>query len=374
MSLDAVEFAKQLLTIDPNRCDALQLLSHAPGLPSLTSSTPLSDVRRSYMRLAALVHPDKLRQRFDKATEAFQVLVKVFDRVATGGASKATTTMSGSGGTAKPKKVHPKAKQEVKKRKNNSKTKKRATRRGSDDDDVGSTSAESSDEKTSAAVLKPKKMMADVARSNVNCKKTPLSCPSCHNGWTPDSDKKYTLVMAYGAKTFCEVCLFQFSWASAEHCCPFCSRSVEYDVRQFDQKVSCTCCSRSYGYYRASVTAQELDEMNAKLDHEKKMNIDAQEREQRRLAREQKQEGKNGEVADSSSRQDQDQLIGQCVVDGKCPICRRKVMSKHSSHVAHCIANPPAPQQRRQVNKVVVCDESNSDNDKPKRKKRRQTK
>lgn len=51
----------------------------APG-KTLTSRSPLNDLRGAYRRLSRLVHPDKLRG-FDGATRAFQALVTALDRV-----------------------------------------------------------------------------------------------------------------------------------------------------------------------------------------------------------------------------------------------------------------------------------------------------
>lgn len=41
-------------------------------LEPVTSASPTASLRKQYLRLSALIHPDKLGRRFDGATKAFQ--------------------------------------------------------------------------------------------------------------------------------------------------------------------------------------------------------------------------------------------------------------------------------------------------------------
>ncbi|KAG8343458.1 hypothetical protein ERJ75_000244000 [Trypanosoma vivax] len=78
--MDALAVARAIL--DCGKDDVLRLLSLAPGLPPVTAETSLEEARRNYIRLASLIHPDILKGRFHRATEAFQKLVQAFERVA----------------------------------------------------------------------------------------------------------------------------------------------------------------------------------------------------------------------------------------------------------------------------------------------------
>jgi len=46
---------------------------------SVSRSTPFTDLRKAYLALARLIHPDKLSASFDGATRAFQMLVSSFE-------------------------------------------------------------------------------------------------------------------------------------------------------------------------------------------------------------------------------------------------------------------------------------------------------
>lgn len=139
----AVDLAKKVLSLGES-CDFEGVLSVLGT--AITRQTPFAQIRKAYLNLARVIHPDKILRQFDGATRAFQMLVRAFDELSAPEPSKAPAATS-----AKPK------------------------------------------EKT-------------LGRSNSGCFRTVVSCPRCDSVWgTADSGVQpydYTLLMQ-GLKTYC---------------------------------------------------------------------------------------------------------------------------------------------------------------------------
>ncbi|KEG06268.1 hypothetical protein DQ04_14901000, partial [Trypanosoma grayi] len=97
--MDAVAVAQSILNCEGDA--ALEVLSLAPGLPPVVADTPVAEARRNYMRLAGLVHPDKMKGRFERATEAFQRLVHAFELIADPKHRKKLLAQQAKGGARK---------------------------------------------------------------------------------------------------------------------------------------------------------------------------------------------------------------------------------------------------------------------------------
>lgn len=67
-----VAIAKKILSLDETD-DFEGILNLLGGATRVTRSSPVAAMRKAYLKLSLLVHPDKLASSFDQATKAFQV-------------------------------------------------------------------------------------------------------------------------------------------------------------------------------------------------------------------------------------------------------------------------------------------------------------
>jgi hypothetical protein len=318
---DPVGIAKQALEL---KQDPLKLLSLQASAP-FTAESPVSDVRRAYMRLAQLIHPDKLSAVFSQATEAFQALVQAFDAFANRELTappKPTRTRQ-----PKPKPAAPVGTAKLGK----ADAPKRARAVRAKDVSSSEPSSSDSDEEVAAAALPnyaPRKQ-----RSNDGCFITPMGCPNCQTPWVPDTPKAYTLVMAYGVKVHCETCLLHYGWATALHCCPRCKKQVDYDPENYNKQVVCGHCRGAFGYRHFPVDDRVLGELAAKREREGAEAAARSEREDR-MARRGRAHGASDDL---------DMKVGECLVEDRCPNCRKAVKSKHRDHVIACLASGQKP-------------------------------
>ncbi|MDP2061056.1 MAG: hypothetical protein Q8J97_15035, partial [Flavobacteriaceae bacterium] len=220
----------------------------------------------------------------------------------------------------------------------------------SDEDDV-----ESLDDESSGSAL-PSQQDDIVIKPRTNtplCRRTPVACPGCKTAWQPDDQKHYTLFMAFGMKIFCQTCLLQYGWATALHACPLCQKPADYDPSQYDKEVSCGKCKGAYGYSFFNVTPQLVRDVRAKEAAAEAAAARKAEREERAAK---KGRGDTG-------AEDIDLLIGQCMIDNSCPLCKKEVKSKHRLHVVECAKVPAAQRvvaKTPQVRKFVVDDEGSA--------------
>ena len=172
--------------------------------PSITRTTPFPALRKAYLTLARLIHPDKLSHSYEGATRAFQELVRAFETISA--PEPTPESVAGAGGG------------------------------------------------------KRKAAAPTIARSNDGCYRTRLFCPRCGDEWgKADSglDKyEYTLMMQ-GIKTFCCAgCLCEFGCVTAMHRCPLCSGAFEYHPADYHRLVSCgnkRCGSLTFGFWLYTV-------------------------------------------------------------------------------------------------------------------------
>lgn len=310
------------------------VLNLAPGLPPVTLQTPVAEARRNYMRLAAVVHPDKFTGKaalVADATEAFQILVKVFEKVAN--PSFRQTAAAKPTKSAQPKKEGPSVPAAAKKPPAAKKASKRG--RSSSDEDESETDSEQetaldatrpkSASKTSPPTVlatKPKPSRAgkelitrDGRVTAVGTKCTVVQCPRCVTTWEPDERRHYSLFMGYGLKVHCQLCLFVFGCATAVHRCPYCPKTFDFDVSMYDESITCGGCKKTFGFPYFPVTEDMVE------------NIRASEREEESKRRQQDERAERA-AARSRSAADADddkllELIGRCAVEEQCPICQK---------------------------------------------------
>ena len=344
MSAEGVSIAKQVLELQTSN-DPFAVLSLAPGMPPVTKETDVGTARRNYMKLATLIHPDKILKTFDKATESFQCLVKMFELLASPQFRKLLEKRGGRQAAAKktPSTAPEKA----------AKPARKVQRKENRDEDGAESSTSDEDDDKPLVTLIAKKTPASTAQSKherppgAKIMRATVRCPNCKTKWEPDGRQHYPLFMHYGLKVHCSLCLFRFGCATAIQECPGCRTEItDYDATKYDAEQDCKRCSIRYYFATAPFTQAHLDSIAQEAKEEERARQLALEREERAAHR-----GK-GAHSDEDKKLE---LIGQCTVDEKCPICRKNVFSKHRAHVENCMANPPPPPAR--APRVVIIGE-----------------
>jgi len=170
----------------------------APG-KTLTSRSPLNDLRGAYRRLSRLVHPDKLRG-FDGATRAFQALVTALDRV-----------------------TNPEA----------------------------------------PAVEGEAARGPAIERTNEGCRRTRVACPRCEEPWGVSKneglpDYAYNLLMTGLREYTCSTCLCEFGCVSATHACKKCAAPFDYSPQDFHREIKCGECGDEFGFWSYHVSARNM--------------------------------------------------------------------------------------------------------------------
>lgn len=371
--MEAVQIAKSILAADGQ---PFVILSFAQGFAPVTPETPVPVARRSYMRLAGVIHPDRLQGSFDRATEAFQCLVRAFECFADPKArkraaaaaqkkskveSRVPTAADGRKAKAAPPSStisRPSASQLM--RQANSKAgaapavrKRRATAEG--ERESGSES-EAEDDDASEASAADEKAWEALAATNtepeVSTNRTPIGqprlgglhqpttvgCPKCRSLWEPDSRPQYSLFMGHwGKKVHCQLCLFQFGCATALHGCPHCSAPFDYDASMYDTVQTCQRCKRQFGFPYYPVSQHLIDQIALEEWRERMERQKTSEREARARAR----HGGGGSDEATATEEKMELLVGTCIMEEECPLCHKRVKSKHRAHVEECMATPP---------------------------------
>lgn len=349
------DVAQRVLAAD----GALSVLSVGSEAP-VTLETPVPLVKRCYMKLAALIHPDKIGRAFPAATEAFQSLVRAYDQFANGELAKAVAEADKAKGKKRSKKDGPKplkqpaaastkaveqaatpseaavASEAAPSKKAPARTSKPKPAAASDSDDDDNSSDEEGGG-TGVERYMPK-CMADCNREESKGQTvyfTPVACPNCSTPWVPDTPKLYTLVMAYNHKSHCETCLLEYGWATAQHFCPCCKRQVDYDPRNYNRQVKCGHCARMYGYAAVPIDRKILLELAARRKLEAEAEATRRDREARMARR------------GGGDDDDFELKVGECMVEERCPLCRKTVRAKHRAHVEECVRKGVRPPPSR---------------------------
>lgn len=214
------------------------------GVLSLTSSrrlsreTPFAVLRRAYLNLSRMIHPDKLGRHFDGATRAFQEVVRAFDWI-----------------------VAPEA--------------------------------------PLAAAASKAKSGPVLARSNDRCHRTRVFCPRCSSEWaTRDAgldDWEYNFMMQ-GLKTYmCALCLCEFGCVSAKHRCPKCGKFLDsYLPQDYHRIIECNKCEAHFGFYLYVIPPRIEAERRLELRATQEAALKSREAKLARLARAQRKAGTDG--------------------------------------------------------------------------------
>ncbi len=200
----------------------------------ITRSSPHSAMRKLYLKLSLLIHPDKLGKKFTQATKAFQCLVKALDNLTTQEVVEPTDARSG----------------------------------------------------------RTKQKTATIARSNENCFRTRVRCPRCKQPWNEGSldgnpDYYYNFLMSGLKQYLCSTCLCEFGCMTAIHNCPKCNKQFEYSPSQYHSQITCghKNCEKPFGFMMFHTSDRVMNDIRASIKQEQEQRLKAREAKARRAAR-----------------------------------------------------------------------------------------
>eukprot|EP00041_Stephanoeca_diplocostata_P037543 m.1424087 g.1424087 ORF g.1424087 m.1424087 type:complete len:564 (-) comp25059_c0_seq5:5-1696(-) len=191
------------------------ILNLAAGKVPITTESSVSVMRKAYLKLSLVLHPDRCRH--PDATKAFQALVRAFERL------------------SQPELY-----------------------------------ADGTEEFDSAA-----SGVKTLARSNDGCVRTRLCCPRCDVPWSEaklegNPDYFYNFMMM-GLRSFtCATCLLEFGCMTAKHKCPKCKQQFEYSAQDYHRKITCgnEGCTKKFGFYMFHCSDRVLKEMKESVKEE----------------------------------------------------------------------------------------------------------
>jgi hypothetical protein len=269
----AITLARQIMALGDEEkwLDILSILGRR-----ITSDSSAADMRKEYLRLSLILHPDKLRN-FPDATKSFQFLVTAFERASA-----------------------PPPVQDSKCAKN--KTISRSNE--------------------------------GCFRTSLKCPR----CRQVWGGDTVQGLPPYTYnYMMTALQTYCCcTCLLRFGAMTAVHGCPHCGHAFDYHPDLFHTQMKCarSSCGKTFGFFMFPVSDRVEKEMRDSIRAEVMCNAKALESKLARAARLHKSSS-----PDSSEQKTalQEALFVQGLVDA-CPRCghiMRCHASDQDSHTAH---------------------------------------
>lgn len=192
-------------------------------------TSPVGLLRKAYLKLSLVIHPDKLSKDYPAATSAFQALVHAFDSL---------------------------------------------------------TRPELPEEPRHSA---KEKGVKTVSRSNQGCFRTTVQCPRCKVEWGKSVEGNppyfYNFMMT-GVKSFvCSTCLLEFGCMSAIHVCPHCKNPFEYSPGDFHRKIKCghkRCSSSEFGFWMYFVPENILDALRVEVKRNIERKLKEEEAKRRR--------------------------------------------------------------------------------------------
>eukprot|EP00808_Paulinella_micropora_P004507 g44408.t1 len=235
-----------------------------PSNQRLTTSSPVAQMRKAYLKLSLVIHPDKL-QGFEQATKSFQLLVKALDELS-------------------------RPKEEV----------------------------EEEEPRYSKQEAQP---LHKISRGNVGCVRTNVRCPRCRTPWggrdlEGNPPYAYTLLMQGLRSYVCATCLCEFGCMTAIHDCPRCKKPFEYSPEDYNRKITCgrdTCKGKEFGFWLYDISDRVMKEVRATLKEEA---VARQRKRAAKLAR--RKRGQARGAADSDEVEERSFTLG---LSDSCPRC-----------------------------------------------------
>eukprot|EP00040_Diaphanoeca_grandis_P023246 m.126122 g.126122 ORF g.126122 m.126122 type:complete len:621 (-) comp29181_c0_seq1:145-2007(-) len=208
--VDPIALAKKVLELSEVD-DSLGILNL--GGAGITKDSPVAKMRKCYLKLSLVLHPDKNRG-FDDATNAFQALVRAFERL---------------------------------------------------------TKPELFEEPSNTPSSKT------IARSNSGCHVSCVKCPRCKVKWgakVEGNPDYYFNFMMMGLRTFnCATCLIEFGCMTALHHCPGCNKEFEYSPEDYHRKITCgnKKCSKKFGFWMFHASDRVLKALRSELKEKQEL-------------------------------------------------------------------------------------------------------
>lgn len=236
--MDPVTIAQKVLELsEDDDFEGILNLAATSAATMIEKSSPVNLLRKYYLKLSLIIHPDKLGKSFKESTKAFQGLVRAFESL---------------------------------------------------------TAPEVIEEQPTKGKGKGKKdsNVMQISRSNHNCFRTRILCPRCKQPWNENSldgnpDYCYNFLMTGLKQYLCSTCLCEFGCMTAIHLCPHCKKRFEYDPKNYHEQVTCPNerCKKKFGFFLYHVSDRVIKDLKeqVKADLERKLKI--REQKQRRAAR-----------------------------------------------------------------------------------------
>lgn len=263
--MDGVAVARRVLELaEVDDFESILNLAASGQEQMVTKSSQVSSMRKLYLKLSLVVHPDKLGKSFSEATRAFQAVIKAFEELSNPPENFVAEESSSRGGVRKGK------------------------------------------------VDKP----LQIERSNENCFRTRILCPRCKERWSENTvdgnpDYYYNFLMTGLKQYYCSTCLCEFGCMTAIHLCPFCTKRFDYYPSDFHLQKTCPnpACNRQFGFFMYHASDRVIKDLKKSVKEELDRKMKAREAKQRRAAR---------------SRRGMDQHdLEQSFLFGLCDICPR---------------------------------------------------
>ena len=200
--------------------------------PQIDNKSSSQQLRKCYLKLSLIIHPDRMGKTYPNATKAFQALVKAYETLTTPELIEEVTTKG---------------------------TKKTAT---------------------------------SIARSNEGCFRTRLCCPRCKQPWNEGTldgnpDYCYNFIMTGLRQYTCSTCLCEFGCMTAIHTCPHCKKQFEYNPSDYHKKIMCgnKTCKKEFGFWMFHASDRVIKETKQSVKAEQERLIKAREAKLRRAKR-----------------------------------------------------------------------------------------
>ena len=233
--VDSIAVARRVLELsEMDDYEGILNIATPQGAPKIDRQSSVATMRKNYLKLSLVIHPDKLGRTFDQATKAFQALVTAFDILSS--------------------------------------------------PDLVVTEAQSGGKKGSKAPT--------ISRSNEGCYRTRVCCPRCKQPWSEggldgNPDYCYNFLMM-GLKCYtCSTCLFEFGCMTAIHRCPHCNGPFEYSPQDYHRKIKCSRkrCGKSVGFLLYNCSDRVMNDMRREVKEEQERRLKTREAKQRRASR-----------------------------------------------------------------------------------------
>lgn len=283
---DGAMIAQRILELEDLADDEAIINVMEDSFGHLSKASPLAELRKRYLKLSLLIHPDKIGRSFPQATKAFQTLVQAFERLST---------------------------------------------------------QETAEEAAKSKVRVSKKREMAISRSNEGCYRTRVRCPRCKEPWNEtciegNPDYFYNLMMM-GLKRFtCATCLCEFGSLTGTHECPHCHRAFDYTPAMYHEHVRCShgSCGKSFGFMMYHASPRVMDDLKDELRRE----LDARNRlRESRLRRAGRVQRNSTSLSSNEHEEVEEQAFLQGLVD-VCPRCGEEVdysdtRDKHNTFALH---------------------------------------